>query len=683
VFTTKTLTVAEYNCELKPFHPAVKVTIADTSVALQTLDFANLKNTRVDRIDATDGVLALSVAQYQALKSVKLAADDVVTLLDAGQTIACLTLSEIQALASKGIDIIDASDDALTLSVEQLTALGTVALSGGDTVTLRDTGAALAGLTMEQILALTNKGIDAINVIGSVALTVAQATALVAAGLTFTSGSDVSVVDTGAALSSLTAEQIAALADNRIDAFDASDNTLTLSLEQLKALGTVTLTDDDRVTLSDTGAAVSSLSPYELTALGSKGVDVVDVSGPLTLTVAQAVALAAASITFADGDVVTVADTGAALATLTAEQKAALAAVGMTFASVGNIPLVLTVAQYRALGTAMPAAEGGVVLEDTGMALASLTVDEMGSLAGNRVTTINALDDALSLSVAQFEALGAVTLAGDDVITLQSNLSYALPDHVSHLELKDAAVTGTGNSLGNFLSGNDADNVLFGMSGDDALFGGSGNDRLNGGTGIDWMEGGAGNDTYYVDRAGDKVKETSFGGTADRVYTTVSYTLAAYVENLYSSGTASISLTGTTKNNTIYGNSGANKIKGGYGNDILKGGLDKDAFIFNTKLSSKSNLDRITDFNVKDDSLYLDNPIFKKLGSGSMSSPKKLSSSFFTVGDKAKDGNDYVIYNKTTGILSYDADGSGSGGAVAVAKLPKNLAMTSSDIYII
>ncbi len=683
MFTTKTLNVAEYNCELTPFHPAVKVTISDTSVALQTLDFASLKNNRVDRIDATDGVLALSVAQYQALKSVKLAADDVVTLLDAGQTIACLTLTETQALASKGIDIIDASDDALTLSVEQLTALGTVALSGGDTVTLRDTGAALAGLTMEQILALTNKGIDAINVIGSVALTVAQATALVAAGLTFTSGSDVSVVDTGAALSSLTAEQIAALADNRIDAFDASDNTLTLSLEQLKALGTVTLTDDDRVTLSDTGAAVSSLSPYELTALASKGVDVVDVSGPLTLTVAQAVALAAASITFADGDVVTVADTGAALAALTAEQKAALAAMGMTFASVGNTPLVLTVAQYRALGTAMPAAEGGVVLEDTGMALASLTVDEMGSLAGNRVTTIDALDDALSLSVAQFEALGAVTLAGDDVITLQSNLSYALPDHVSHLELKDAAVTGTGNSLGNFLSGNDADNVLFGMSGDDALFGGSGNDRLNGGTGIDWVEGGAGNDTYYVDSAGDKVTETSFGGTMDRVYTTVSYTLAAHVENLYSSGTTSISLTGTTRNNTIYGNSGANKINGGYGNDILKGGLGKDAFIFNTKLSSKSNLDRIKDFNVKDDSVYLDKAIFKKLGSGSMSSPKKLSSSFFTVGDKAKDGNDYVIYNKSTGVLSYDADGSGSGGSVAVAKLSKNLAMTSSDIYII
>jgi Ca2+-binding RTX toxin-like protein len=328
------------------------------------------------------------------------------------------------------------------------------------------------------------------------------------------------------------------------------------------------------------------------------------------------------------------------------------------------------------------------------------------------------------------------------------------------LELKDAAVTGTGNSLGNFLWGNDANNVLFGMSGDDALFGGSGIDsmeggagndiyhvdaardqvieaagegsdtvytsvsyalgasaavetlrttstsattainltgnsfantlmgnaganKLNGNGGADTMVGYAGSDTYHVDSARDMVKETSSGGTADRVYTTVSYTLAANVENLYASGSASLRLIGTTKNNTICGNAGANKINGGYGNDVLKGGLGKDAFIFSTKLSATGNLDRIVGFNVKDDSLFLENAIFTKLGLGSMSSPKKLASSFFTVGDEAKDANDYVIDNKTTGVLYYDADGSRSGKAVEVAKLSKGLAMTYNDIYVV
>ncbi len=72
--------------------------------------------------------------------------------------------------------------------------------------------------------------------------------------------------------------------------------------------------------------------------------------------------------------------------------------------------------------------------------------------------------------------------------------------------------------------------------------------------------------------------------------------------------------------------------------------------MFNTKLNKKTNLDKIVDFNVKDDSIWLDNAIFKKLGKkGSELSPAKLSKAFFTVGDKAKDGNDYLVYNKSEG----------------------------------
>ena len=36
--------------------------------------------------------------------------------------------------------------------------------------------------------------------------------------------------------------------------------------------------------------------------------------------------------------------------------------------------------------------------------------------------------------------------------------------------------------------------------------------------------------------------------------------------------------------------------------------------MFDTKLNKKTNLDKIADFNVKDDSIWLDNAIFKKLG---------------------------------------------------------------------
>jgi hypothetical protein len=66
------------------------------------------------------------------------------------------------------------------------------------------------------------------------------------------------------------------------------------------------------------------------------------------------------------------------------------------------------------------------------------------------------------------------------------------------------------------------------------------------------------------------------------------------------------------------------------------------------------NFDTVSDFLVRDDSFRLDNAIFKKLGKDG-----KLKKDFFTNSGQAKDKNDYIIYDKKTGILSYDADGRG------------------------
>ena len=233
------------------------------------------------------------------------------------------------------------------------------------------------------------------------------------------------------------------------------------------------------------------------------------------------------------------------------------------------------------------------------------------------------------------------------------------------------------------LSGNDLDNAIAGNTGANFIYGNAGRDTLNGGGGGDVMDGGVGDDVYYVDSSDDKVLESGSGGTGDRVYARTSYTLASYVERLYAEGSGSISLTGNSSSNTIAGNSGANKINGGSGMDSLTGGAGRDIFVFKDKLSRTSNVDKILDFSVKDDTIWLDNAIFKKLGLGSAASPKKLSSSFFTIGSAAKDSNDYLIYNNTKGALYYDADGSGSGKAVLVATLSKNLKMTNLDFFIV
>ncbi|WP_112662089.1 cadherin domain-containing protein [Microvirga flavescens] len=142
-------------------------------------------------------------------------------------------------------------------------------------------------------------------------------------------------------------------------------------------------------------------------------------------------------------------------------------------------------------------------------------------------------------------------------------------------------------------------------------------------------------------------------------------------------------LRGGKGKDVLIGTAGEDRIYGGLGNDTLTGKAGKDVFVFNTKPNKKTNLDKITDFDVKDDTIWLDNAVFKKLGKGTETKPGKLNKKFFTIGDKAKDENDYLIYDKKKGILYYDQDGSGEKAAVEIAKLPKNLKLTASDFLIV
>jgi len=120
-------------------------------------------------------------------------------------------------------------------------------------------------------------------------------------------------------------------------------------------------------------------------------------------------------------------------------------------------------------------------------------------------------------------------------------------------------------------------------TGADTIHAGDGNDRIDGGAGADTMYGGLGNDTYYVDEAGDRVIELVGEGT-DVVNASVSYTLAAEVEQLVLTGSA-IEGIGNALANKLTGNAGASLLSGlggkdmlyGLGgNDTLLGGADDD-----------------------------------------------------------------------------------------------------------
>jgi Ca2+-binding RTX toxin-like protein len=94
----------------------------------------------------------------------------------------------------------------------------------------------------------------------------------------------------------------------------------------------------------------------------------------------------------------------------------------------------------------------------------------------------------------------------------------------------------------------------------------AGADTLSGTTGAEQLAGLAGNDTYVVNNVGDVVVENLNEGT-DLVQSSVTYALAANVENITLTGTTAINATGNALDNVLTGNSKANVLTGGAGND--------------------------------------------------------------------------------------------------------------------
>jgi Ca2+-binding RTX toxin-like protein len=77
-------------------------------------------------------------------------------------------------------------------------------------------------------------------------------------------------------------------------------------------------------------------------------------------------------------------------------------------------------------------------------------------------------------------------------------------------------------------------------------------------------------------------------------------------------------LTGNSSVNRFWGGEGDDVINGGLGNDRLTGGDGNDSFMFNTVLNASTNVDTITDFDVADDRIQIDNAVFLGLPSGTL-----------------------------------------------------------------
>jgi Ca2+-binding RTX toxin-like protein len=121
-------------------------------------------------------------------------------------------------------------------------------------------------------------------------------------------------------------------------------------------------------------------------------------------------------------------------------------------------------------------------------------------------------------------------------------------------------------------------------------------------------------------------------------------------------------------------------LLGGFGKDTLTGGAGLDTFRFETAPNALTNLDTITDFSLADDTIELENGIFKALIATGALNAESFKSGAGVI--TAADANDYLIYNTTTGALYYDANGSKTGAAIQIATLTTKPLLTASDFWI-
>jgi Ca2+-binding RTX toxin-like protein len=309
-------------------------------------------------------------------------------------------------------------------------------------------------------------------------------------------------------------------------------------------------------------------------------------------------------------------------------------------------------------------------------------------------------------TVVETAADGSDTGGNDRVV---STVSFHLSANVERLQLNGTAdLDGWGNDGANDITGNDGANRLYGGDGKDTLRGGAGNDlldggngddSLDGGSGADVMRGGAGNDLYYVDDKNDVVDESNgtggdAGGT-DTVRSVIDFALSATVENLTLQGTGDLNGWGNALNNSLIGNGGNNHLwgfagndtlNGGAGNDVLDGGAGSDVLIGGTGADLfvfsvapvKGTIDKISDYTSGEDRISLTASAFHGLAASS----GVLAASSFALGTKATSTAAQIVYDKASGKLYYDTDGTGSAAAIQFASVTAGTQLTHADFLL-
>lgn len=268
-----------------------------------------------------------------------------------------------------------------------------------------------------------------------------------------------------------------------------------------------------------------------------------------------------------------------------------------------------------------------------------LTITEGNSGTKNAVFTVTRTGTPTGTITLNYATANGTATAGSDTNETSKTISVVIngdttiePNETFFVNLSNPTNATIADNQGRGTITNDDTStnlLLVGNANNNNLVGGTGNDTLRGLGGNDTLTGGAGNDRIE-------------GGTgADR----------------------------------MVGGNGNDTLIGGVGNDTLTGSAGNDFFRFN---SPTEGVDRITDFNVTEDTILI-----SRSGFGGGLPFGVLSPNRFRVGSSANTTDHRFFYNASNGSLFFDVDGNGATSAIPIATLNTGLAMTNADIVVI
>jgi lysophospholipase L1-like esterase len=141
-----------------------------------------------------------------------------------------------------------------------------------------------------------------------------------------------------------------------------------------------------------------------------------------------------------------------------------------------------------------------------------------------------------------------------------------------------------------------------------------------------------------------------------------------------------INVIGGDANDLLIGDTRDNLLQGGLGKDLLQGGLGRDTFRYGVVAEGS---DTIADFAHNTDVLQFSASGFAGLTAGmNLGTTGRFVANANGTASSAS-GIGQLVYNTTSGVLSWDNNGSASGGVTDIALLTGHPTLTASDLAII